>query len=623
MTFSHAQKDSHTCIYFEPPKCTESLKTNLKVAMCIDVSGSMGEDAKVKTDDGDQVNHGWSVLDVTKHSTNTFVKCLDAKDKVCCTTFTETAEVIVDWQDTDEENTESITQQLLEMKPLYATNYVAGLTKTFEQIQKDAKSNFDPSSVYIIVFFTDGLPSSQYYPVRGYEHFMNTAKKSLYKEVQFEFPLHICTVGLGNNLNSEILASMAPHGFLYLSDPGQIGPCMVNLVSHCKSIANYNNVPLIDPEVRVYPANAIKDTVAYKINERTDTYDSFKVGPILFDIPRHFIIETNDIKKIELFAHDKLIMSASTSDWKSRYDREVKRSNIVKTLFTYYAGAELTELTRIIESFPVNDSIRVTMTKEMIPGLLHKYDEWGQHFVKTLPPMLRDERRHSFADECVQEYVKDVDGKDSLFETICNDAELMFAKTRPPPPSNLRKRSNQTYGSTAAPPITPLTSLPDEFMRGGGCWAGHCRVIVKRNEKLSMMKTSQISKDDYVYNGKSFSKVICKVKRCISGEFAVENNLIITPFHPIKFYTDEWVHPKNCFQFFEHYSNMEVYDFVLEDTHIMCVENIPCITLAHNVQNDLVATHDYYGTQKVIADLKIKGGFETGYVEYGVVEYHN
>lgn len=613
MTFSYAQKSSNTCIYLEPPKHMESQNTKLKLALCIDVSGSMGYDAKVKTDDGDQVNHGWSVLDVTKHSTNIFVQCLNDSDRVCCTTFTDSAEVIVNWQDSTEINKEMITQQLLEMRPLFGTNYVAGLTKTFEMIEEDAKSNFDPSSVYMIVFFTDGLPSPQHNPMRGYQNFITTAKATLYKNIGFEFPIHISTVGLGNKLNSDILSSMAPHGFLYLSDPGQIGPCMVNLVAHCKSIANYGKNPLIDPEVRVYPANSIRDSVAYKLHKRTDTYDSFKVGPILFDIPRHFILETNNVDKIEFYSYDKLLMTASLSDWQPKYDREIKRSNLVRSLFTFYSGANLTEILENVESFTADDSIKATMTKEMIPGLQNSYDEWGQHFLKTLPPMLRDERRHSFADECVQEYVKDINGNDSLFETICNNAELVFANTTPPPPSNLQSQCFSS-GNQTQPRPTP-TALPDEFMRGGGCWAAHCRVIVKRNEKLCIMKTSQILKDDYVYNGKSFSKVICKVKKCITGEFAVHDDLVITPYHPVKFFSDKWIHPKDCFQFFETYSNMEVYDFVLEDTHIMCVENIPCITLGHNVKNDQVASHDYYGTENIINELKNKSGYEIGFVE--------
>ena len=48
----------------------------------IDVSGSMHSPAEVTTDDGDKISHGWSQLDIGKHSTNAFVSSLDADDYV-------------------------------------------------------------------------------------------------------------------------------------------------------------------------------------------------------------------------------------------------------------------------------------------------------------------------------------------------------------------------------------------------------------------------------------------------------------------------------------------------------------------------------------------------------------
>ena len=42
----------------------------------------MNEAAEVQQEDGDKVNHGWSQLDIAKHSTNTFVTSLDDEDYV-------------------------------------------------------------------------------------------------------------------------------------------------------------------------------------------------------------------------------------------------------------------------------------------------------------------------------------------------------------------------------------------------------------------------------------------------------------------------------------------------------------------------------------------------------------
>jgi hypothetical protein len=42
----------------------------------------MNDVAELQQEDGDKVNHGWSQLDIAKHSTNTFVTSLGDEDYV-------------------------------------------------------------------------------------------------------------------------------------------------------------------------------------------------------------------------------------------------------------------------------------------------------------------------------------------------------------------------------------------------------------------------------------------------------------------------------------------------------------------------------------------------------------
>ena len=51
----------------------------------------MNAAAQVTTDDGDKVNHGWSQLDIAKHSTNTFVSSLEDGDFVSIITYSDGA----------------------------------------------------------------------------------------------------------------------------------------------------------------------------------------------------------------------------------------------------------------------------------------------------------------------------------------------------------------------------------------------------------------------------------------------------------------------------------------------------------------------------------------------------
>merc|ERR1719305_964491 len=82
-----------------PPQTTSNDDIAVgKGAYCfvIDVSGSMNAAAQITTDDGDKVNHGWSQLDIAKHSTNTFVSSLGDDDYVAVVTYSDGANILLD-----------------------------------------------------------------------------------------------------------------------------------------------------------------------------------------------------------------------------------------------------------------------------------------------------------------------------------------------------------------------------------------------------------------------------------------------------------------------------------------------------------------------------------------------
>jgi hypothetical protein len=47
----------------------------------------------------------------------------------------------------------------------------------------------------------------------------------------------------------------------------------------------------------------------------------------------------------------------------------------------------------------------------------------------------------------------------------------------------------------------------------------------------------------------------------------------------------------------------EMFNFALDRDHIVLVNNIECVTLGHEFQDDVVR-HAYYGSQRVIDDLR-------------------
>lgn len=83
------------------------------------------------------------------------------------------------------------------------------------------------------------------------------------------------------------------------------------------------------------------------------------------------------------------------------------------------------------------------------------------------------------------------------------------------------------------------------------------------------------------------------------------SGLIITKYHPV-FYNGKWAFPINISNVIE-IQTENYYNFVLEKGNSMLVNNIPCITFGHEIQEE-VAKHEYFGTEKIINDLsRIKG----------------
>jgi hypothetical protein len=98
-------------------------------------------------------------------------------------------------------------------------------------------------------------------------------------------------------------------------------------------------------------------------------------------------------------------------------------------------------------------------------------------------------------------------------------------------------------------------------------------------------------------------------------------DLKITPWHPMKFYEDsQWVFPAEAFDPVQGSRNPdeqidEVYTFVLDRGHTCIVEGYIVCGLGHGFKGPVIE-HDYFGTDKIINDLKRLPGWEEGRVLY-------
>lgn len=147
----------------------------------------------------------------------------------------------------------------------------------------------------------------------------------------------------------------------------------------------------------------------------------------------------------------------------------------------------------------------------------------------------------------------------------------------------------------------------------GGCIAGESLILMSDGSKK---KVKSVQKGDQVLCGSSKVIVECVLKfNCHSGFELVEfeSGLRITPWHPVKM-NDKWIFPYNLANKTIIHESDSVYNFILSDGHVMTINDIECVSLGHEFQEDVVA-HPYFGSSKILLDLEKLPGWLTGLVE--------
>ena len=163
--------------------------------------------------------------------------------------------------------------------------------------------------------------------------------------------------------------------------------------------------------------------------------------------------------------------------------------------------------------------------------------------------------------------------------------------------------------------------MPDEFMRGGGCF-GPAKVLLASEDGSALPTTVQaVGERPAVGERGRLARVVVVMTECAGGraQLARLNGLEITEWHPIREASSgRWRFP-NMLGTQVVKATPYVYNFVLAPGHpTVVVDGVPCAALGHGITDDPVASHPYWGTDAVIADLMSKPGWEEGRVVLSV-----
>jgi len=606
-------KKGHIQISITPPE--EGPRQPCAFICCIDVSGSMNEEATLNN--GVESDH-LSRLDLVKHSVKTITHMMSDNEYLGLIVFNDSATTVMGFT------------RMTDIGRRYAQKVIDGLeaegqTNIWDALRSAIDLVTTKSGFYCpnacILLFTDGEPNVN--PPRGIMRSLNNLKKT----VSLAFSIH--TFGYGYQLDSELLLDIATTGFgsyNYIPDSSMLGTIFVNFVSNALATAARN----------VY--------LGYKADVQSISGLGFEIDSgkiqatnVEYGQKRDFILEFEPKPDGTFFFEAELFFGAvSTKKSISTYictDQTAYNLALSRSLFcSVLIGAlsqeiankkgleELSKIKPLLESLPTNNHEYVKELLKDITSTLESegqvtkafskaewFDKWGKHYIRSLIRAHQMQQCHNFKDRGVQSY----GGKS--FRDFQDKTEEIFGTLPAPKPSNKIIKKNKQLPNVAPVYHKPVDIDMYHYIdENAGCFDGE-GLLTLSNGQLKRVK-DLIKGDEIMNSDGRVARVVALV--VTSTKYAVEvvnlNGVLITPWHPVRI-EGEWKFPQSIKEPERIYCE-KIYNLVLDKAHIATINGLDVITLGHGFKINKVVEHAYFGSQRIIEDLKKFEGWESGRV---------
>jgi len=630
----------------------------IDIVLCIDVSYSMYDEATLKGTHNERLSHGMSVLSLTLSAAKTILYTLDDDDNISIVTYSSGAKTVVKGLPCSRENKALISSALDSLKPLSNTNMWAGMIESLDILKDTSPPNKNKG----IILLTDGVPNVE--PPRGHE----TMLQRYFDENDFR--CMISCYGFGYNLNSELLLNISNisggDGYSFIPDASILGSVFINGISNLlltcttnvnmkinlgdgstitngPSEINIDSLKYGKTKHFVFDVDVVDTTVVDTTVVDTTVVDTTVVDTTVVDTT---VVDTTvderqlrSIAKVTLtLPNGKTISSVTNTCDEKLINRQLFRMGAVKTInhclylkkynddsfkdsinefqhkmLEYNSVANDPYIQNILDDFSGQVKEALNMTND---GMREDwFSRWGIHYLRSLQGAYKNELCNNFKDKGLLNF------KSGLFDILCDNISTVFEAIPPPKPDIVK----QAYRGS-----TNLRSMSVYNNAGGGCCIGTSGVLManKNTKEIQHIKKGDkvITCDPNNLNEQVISEVECLVftespdyKESLS---TVQNNtmsLSLTPYHPILNNEDRWIHPctlspplfRAC---------RGVYTLVVKNRYPVIVQGFVYATLGHNIQGPVIG-HPFFGTNKVINDLKRFNTFTEGFVELKKANY--
>ena len=623
----------------------------IDVVLCIDVSYSMFEEATLKGNKNERISHGISVLSLTISAAKTILYSLEDEDNISIVTFSSQAVTVVKNQACTAENKALISSELDALKPVSNTNMWAGMIASLDILKETSPSEKNKG----IILLTDGIPNVD--PPRGHEAML----EKYFRDEHFR--CMISTYGFGYNLDSGLLMNISNisggDGYSFIPDASILGSVFINGISNLLTTSLYN------PKLRIDLSHGAKFTDGNSSFEVT--IDSLKYGKsknFVFDIdvseaetlvervhgtrrsenkqftnttlilPHKEIVSTQNTCNVAMIQRQLIRVEAidiinQCIDRKKFNDDSFKTmvNDFYQKLVQCYSETKDTYIHNILLDFAeqVKEALNMTSNGEREDW----FSRWGIHYLRSLQGAYKNEMCNNFKDKGIFNF------KTPMFDRICDNISTVFEAIPPPKPDIVRVEPPAlTRGGGMSMPMkrtAPLRNMSAYNNASGGCCIGTSGVLMANK---TIREIQDIKKGDLVftcdpnnYNETPISEVECLVYTESYGEeellSTISNaatSLTLTPYHPvINSVTDKWIFPINisppqvrkC---------RGVYTIVVKNRYPIIVQGFTYATLGHHITGEVIG-HPFFGSDRVINDLKKINTYDEGYVHLKKEDY--
>ena len=616
------------------------IRPPIDIVLCIDISYSMGESATIKGDQNETINYGISILSLTVTAAKSILRSLNDNDNISIVTYSADADVLFDHIQCSLLNKKLIEAQLDQLKPTANTNMWSGIQSSLDILRTKSPKNRNKG----ILLLTDGIPNVE--PPRGHEETLQRYFK------QYDFQCMVNCYGFGYNLNSNLLLNISNlsggDGFSFIPDASLLGNTFIHGISNMLITASYR------PKVNISLLNGIK--FPDNSTELQLELDSLKYGK---EKNLYFNIDTSELKGHEVSNSISVSLTLNeghhfhvtqttrpSKDYLYEQVYRIKTINIINQCIQKIKFCDDSYKRILNELILEMESIVASNSNQYIENILYDlnwqvkeslnmtskgnqenwFDRWGKHYLRSLQNAYKNEICNNFKDKGVSNFASGV------FNNLREEISNIF-DTLPPPKKDISQQKTTT-SNTVTRPVPQTMQVYNNA--GGGCCAKGCRILVGTNtykkvediRKGDTIKTHSLKINDNGVCNVLFenSKIECVIETVCDNNhesMVTINNLKITPYHPIipmdKHYNG-WMFPIMqskpitipC---------EKMYTFIVENRQSVIIENFVFATYGHNLSGEIIS-HNYFGSEKVIDDLKEYETYNDGIVSLTKDMFH-